>query len=199
MIEAKSLPCDGNRFFKVTTDPTVEPISVADLKTFARIDGSDEDTMLSNFIVSARQAAENYLGIALISQTITLKMDFWPSENISLPRPPLISITAVETLDEDDTASTYSSDNYYIITTGDYGQLVINRNTTWPLNTVRDHGGYQIRYVAGYGTAATDVPRAIRDGLFLWATDIYENRVIRDVPPPEAMSLLQKYRIERID
>ena len=60
MIFNESLPSDGNRVFEVTTAPSVEPITVTELKTFARIDGSDEDTLLSGFIAGARQACEKY-------------------------------------------------------------------------------------------------------------------------------------------
>lgn len=197
MINSKPLPSHANRIWKVTTQPVSEPITLQELKDFARIDGTDEDTLLNSFIESARRAAENYLGRALIEQTISLKMDYWPDGIIELPRPPLISITAVETLDEDDVATTYSSTYYYVITTGEIGQLAIRQGVTPPQNSDRDYGGFQIRYKAGYGSSRTDVPSAIRDGLKLWATDIYENRFVRDEPPPEAMNLLYPYRVLR--
>ena len=195
MIEEKSLPSDGNRIWKVTTNPVIEPITVDEVKEFAHIDGTDEDTLISGFITAARMNCEAYLGRALISQTITMKMDFWPGETIDLPRPPLISITAVEILDEDDTATEYSSSNYYIITESIPGQLVLKRDVTYPTNSDRDHQGYQIRFKAGYGTSASDVPSAIRQGLKMWTTDIYENRVVRPDPPPEAMPLLHLYKV----
>lgn len=197
MINEKSSP--DNRVWKVTTHPATEPITLQELKDFARIDGTDEDTLLNSFIESARRACENYLGRALIEQTITMKMDLWPRIIIELPRPPLISITAVETLDESDVATVYASSNYFIITTSEPGSLVIKIGASMPNNTARNYGGYQIRYKAGYGSSKTDVPSAIRDGIKLWATDIYENRFVRDEPPPEAMSLLYPYRVLRAD
>jgi uncharacterized phiE125 gp8 family phage protein len=143
-------------------------------------------------------AAEIYLGRALLSQTITLKMDWWPGELIKLPRSPLISITAVETLDEDDVATTYAATNYYAITTSDPGQLVLRQGVSPPTNTERDHGGFQVRYLAGYGDSLSDVPKSIRTGLMLWTSDIYENRVVRETPPPEARSFFDMYRIIQI-
>ena len=195
MLEEKSLPSDGNRIWKVTTSPYTEPITVDEAKEFARIDGTDEDTLIEGFITAARMNCEAFLGRALIEQTITMKMDFWPGAVVDLPRPPLISITAVETLDEDDTATEYSSENYYAIIESIPGQLVLKRDVTFPFNTDRDYQGYQIRFKAGYGSSAADVPRPIREGLKLWVTDIYENRVIRPEPPPEAMTLLNLYRV----
>ena len=199
MINSKSLPSDGNMVWSITTDPTVEPITVDELKLFGRIDGSDEDTLLSNFITAARIAAEEYLGRALLEQTITLKMDYWPEENeVELPRPPLISITSISELDEDDTATTYSSNNYYIITESIPGKVIIKYGSTPPdaiSNNSRQKGGIQIIYKAGYGSNATDVPQSIREGVKLWAMDIYENRVVREEPPPEARTFFDIYRV----
>lgn len=198
MIIPKPLPADGNRHWKVTTGPVVEPITVEELKLFARIDGADEDLLLEGFIEAVRGNAEAYLGQALISQTITMQMDYWPSETIELPRPPLISITGVYTLDEDDVATEYSSDYYYAITWAVPGLLVLRQGVSPPENTERDYGGYQVVFVAGYGEEATDVPQGIRDGLMLWAATTYEKRMPSASPPPDAMILLKPYRVIKI-
>lgn len=199
MIEAEALPKDGNRVWSVTTAPSVEPITSTEVKYFARIDTSDDDTLIDDFIETARKNCEGYIGRALINQTITLKMDYWPGNVIELPRPPLVSITAVETLDEDDTATTYSSDNYYTITEAIPGKLVIKQGVTPPFQSGRDYGGYQIRFVAGYGAAASNVPAAIRTALIYWVARMYEDRVVSDKPPPEAMSLLNLHRVMRFE
>jgi len=198
MIIPKPLPAHGNRAWSVTTEPTTEPITVAELKTFARIDGTDEDTYLTSLITAIRQASENYLGRALISQTITLSMDWWPGESIELPRPPLISVTSIGTLDEDDTETTYSSDNYYLDTRSEPGLIVVKSGSSLPAFVTRRHGAYKIVYVAGYGILATDVPQPIREAIKFWCTWIYENRVPITDPPDTAMLTLNPYRMPRI-
>ena len=142
MIIPKPLPEHGNRAWGVTTEPIIEPITVTELKTFARIDGSDEDTYLAGLIIAIRQAVENYLGRALISQTITLSMDWWPGEAVKLPRPPLISVTSVGILDEDNAETSYSSDNYYLDTRSEPGLIVIKNGATLPAFVTRRHGAY---------------------------------------------------------
>ena len=161
MIIPKSLPSDGNCHWAILTPPTIEPITVDELKLFARIDGDDEDSLLSTFIKAVREGAERYLGRALIRQTITMKMDFWPGDVIELPRPPLISITQVATIDEDDAETVYSSDYYYIITEATPGLLCIRQGFSYPINTDRDHGGYKIDWLAGYGL--TDLYGSLSD------------------------------------
>lgn len=195
----KSLEVHGNRHWRVTTQPAIEPVTLDDVKTFARIDGTDEDDMLIGFIKAVRQLTESHLGRALISQTITLDMDWWPGIIIQLPRPPLISITSVATLDEDDAATTYSSSNYYTSTRAEPGLLILKQGVTHPYNTARDFGGYRIIYTAGYGLSATDVPQPIIESIKMWVTKCYEDRMIQDDPPVEVKALLGAYRVPRIN
>jgi len=191
----KRLPKDGNMNWVVETGPETEPVSLAELKTFSRITTSAEDDLLTGFIVSARMAAEEYTGRAFIEQTIKALMDFWPGDVIDLPRPPLISITKVFTLDEDDAETEYSSSSYYCIPSAQPGKLIIKQSVSEPENTSRDYSGFGIRYKAGYGTVSSDVPEIIRDGIKLWAAAIYSTRVVDPKnPPPEAKSKLDLYR-----
>lgn len=198
MILNRSLPADGNISFMIYTAPAVEPISVEEVKLFARIDGDDEDSLLSQFIVAARVAAENYLGRALITQTIRASVDFWPESGLlELPRPPLQSITQIATRDEDDVLTVYSDEYYYSVTEALPGYVKIKKGITPPENTDRENAGIIIDYVAGYGDRAEDVPEPIRQALMLWTSVIYESRVVASDPPPEARAMLDLFRVER--
>ena len=194
-IIPKAINPKGNRFFEVTTEPLIEPISVADVKIWARIDGIDEDTLISEMIKSARKLAEQWMNRALITQTLRMIMDLWLVEEIEFPFSPLISVTSVETISELDVGTVYSSDNYYVITDSVPGRLAIKQDVTKPENEDRDFGAFRIIYIAGYGPAATDVPQAIRDAIKMWATDIYENRVIGATPPKLVRDMLAPFII----
>jgi hypothetical protein len=79
------------------------------------------------------------------------------------------------------------------------GELVIKRSVTLPQNTDRDRGGFQIIYLAGYGTTAASVPQAIRTAVTLWAVAIYEDRIVDpEMPPPEAEKILAQYKLYEI-
>lgn len=191
----KNLPKDGNRAWRVTVPPSVEPVTVDELKEFSRISYDDEDDLLEAFISAARHATEEYLGKALIEQTIEMSMDFWPSNKIKLPRPPLISVTKVATVDEDDTETTYDSNNYYVRTRSMPGEIVIKQSITPPINSDRDYGGFLIEFKAGYGDSASDVPAGIVNGIKIWAASIYAMRELdAKKPPPEARAFLDLYR-----
>ncbi len=200
MIIDRNLPKDGCMSFTIITPPSVEPVTVEELKTFARIDSTDEDALLASFITSARDATEKYLGRALINQTIKAVMDYWPQHKIELPLPPLSSVTSVTVRNESDVSTTYSSSNYYVVTDSIPGYIVIKYGNTPPENlSLREKGAFVITYVAGYGDSADDVPEPIRQSILLWATNIYETRAVGDNPPPECKILLDLFRIERLD
>ena len=197
-INSRPLARNGNMRFYVYTAPSVEPITVSEVKTFARIDGSDEDTLIGTFITAARQACEQFLRRAILEQTIRCKFDFWPDYPIELPRPPVISITQVGTVDESGTVTVYDASSYYLITDDMVPRLAIRQTSNVPQNSDRDYAGYIIDYKAGYGSTAASVPEQIKTGLKLWTTDIYENRVVRETPPPEAWAVLNPYRVIKI-
>ncbi len=172
-----------NMIWKISIQPTSEPVSVEEVKEYARIDGSEEDNLLTSFIESSRIKVENFLGKALINRTMELTFDNWSKHIILLPSPPLVSITSVVTLDEDDTATTYDSDNYYIRTEAIPGEIIIKKESTLPTNTERDKGGYKITYVAGYGTNPEQIPASIREAIKMFVTERYEKRVTDDSIP----------------
>ena len=110
----------------------------------------------------------------------------------------MISVTSVQTLDEDNVATDYSSSKYYVITESIPGSLIIKNENSLPTNSDRDIGGFKINYKAGYGTTASDVPKAIRNAMVLWATIIYESRELSDDPPPDVKAMLGLYRVHNV-
>lgn len=160
----------------VKTPPAIEPVTLQEVKNYVKLDGTSEDTYLESMITAVRLAMEGHLGRSLISQTLVLRMDSWPSDTLTLPRPPLISVVEVRTLDEDGTETVYAATNYYVIL-GERSELVIRQGKAIPSNVNRYKGGYEVEYTAGYGTAAADVPEAIRQAILQWIAAVYETKV----------------------
>lgn len=184
----------NTKSWRVSGAPATEPITIAELKLFARIDTTAEDTFLTGLIKACRETCELYLGRALITQSITFVMDMWEGNRMDLPSPPLLSVTGIYTTDEDGTDTTYSSDNYYVIPESIPGQIALKQGKIPPSNIDRDVAGYKIIYVAGYG-AASAVPQALKEALKMWCTVSYEERAVTPEPPPEARMLLDLFRI----
>ncbi len=195
MISDTPLSKKANRVWSVTTPPTIEPITLEEVKLFGRIDGAEEDSLLSSLITSVRVNMELYLRRALLSQTLTMFLDYWPGDIIQLPRPPLISITSIATLDEDNVATIYSSNNYYTITSAVPGEIVLKQGITAPYNSDRSRGGYRIIWLAGYGADIQRVPAPIREAMKAWVIESYDTKVVGSEPPVNWARKLSSFRV----
>ena len=78
------------------TAPTVEPLSLLEVKDHLRLDHDDntEDALLTALIAAARQDCEMFQGRAYTDQVLELWLDKFPDKSyIEMPRPPLQSRT----------------------------------------------------------------------------------------------------------
>jgi uncharacterized phiE125 gp8 family phage protein len=195
---------NDNKNWIIITEPESYPVTVEEIKEFARIDGNDEDSILESFLIGVVNDTEAYLKKALITRQYKMIMDAWNDKEIELPMPPLISVQSIKTIDEDGNETVYDSDNYYVVTESIPGKIIIKKNSQKPLNSERESGGYEIIFTAGYGNDASSVPKQIRIAIMQWVTMIYENRsmtdseTLKNEPPPEVKKILKTYRIARI-
>ena len=116
----------------VTTPPTVDPISVDDVKCNLGIEGHDDDSQIASRIDAVRDAAEGVLWSALLTQTLTLKIDCGFPSCIVLPRAPLQSVTSITYIDQNGDTQTLATDQYTVDTDSKPGRIVPAYNVTWP-------------------------------------------------------------------
>lgn len=175
--------------------PSVEPLTVADVTGPLRIDYSEDDTELSHLITEARQWAEdNQLGRVLVNRTVTEYFNGFGGD-LELRWPTVQSVTSVEYVDSDGATQTLSTDTYELGHHLGIGRIRLQYNQTWP--TTRDQeDSVTVTYVAGYGTAAADVPRAIRQALILYVNYRYDGS-IDDQLLASARRLLGPYSARR--
>jgi len=161
----------------IYTEPTREPLLLEETKLHCRVDTDDDDTLILGLITAAREQAEATTRRALITQTWDLVMDAFPGEDrIELPLPPLQSVTSITYVDSDGNTNTFSSSKYIVDTDSEPGRVVLVTGESWPSDTLRAAAGVTVRFVCGYGDAASDVPRSIRQGMLLAVGHWYENR-----------------------
>jgi uncharacterized phiE125 gp8 family phage protein len=179
---------------KLATAPAVEPISLDEAKLHLRVDISDDDTLITSQIQTARRRAEKIAGRAFITQTWDYVLDAFPQgDTLEIPKPPLQSITSIKYYDQDGTEYTLSSDDYYVDTYGEPGRVVLKSSATWPSITLREANGVVVRFMAGYGDA-DDVPEEFKQAIYLLVGHFYENREAvsdaRLVPTPDGVMAL---------
>ncbi|MGE5553301.1 MAG: head-tail connector protein [Betaproteobacteria bacterium] len=158
------------------TPPDVEPVTLQEAKAHLRIDGTEEDALITALITAAREYCEACQSRAYLEQTWELVLDAFPKEAyIELPRPPLRSIVSVKYIDKDGAETTWDPTNYVVDTASQPGRLVLAYGKTWPAVTLRP-AGVRVQYKAGYGTAASAVPARVRQAMLLLIGHWYEHR-----------------------
>jgi uncharacterized phiE125 gp8 family phage protein len=150
----------------IITEPAVEPWVLNDVKAMLAIPDTESDTAITSYIVSARRQAEQYLQRKLITQTLEMPLDDFPSGSIELGYGPVQSITSVKYDDADGVEQTIDSANY---TLDNYGMKVWLHpaySYTWP-SPRSTPNAVRVRYVAGWGDAGSDVPDDILQAMLL--------------------------------
>ncbi len=161
----------------VVTAPAAEPVLIATAKAHLRVDGSDENDLITALIVAARQYVETHCGIALITQTLKLSLDGF-ADKIRLPRSPVTGITQIAYVNTSGTTVTVvsASNTLWRLGAGPMQSVVTPYfDTAWP-DTADVPGAVQITYTAGYGAAGTSVPGAITQAMLLLIGHWYKNR-----------------------
>ena len=156
------------------TAPSTEPVTIAELKSQLRLDGTDQDTMLTSLITSARQGVEKYLGRALITQIWQAFFDCFYYE-MHLPFAPYQSITHIKYYDSDGNLQTLDSDYYQYDLFSVPARIKEAYGYNFPTTRYEKLNAVEIQYVAGYGDDTTDVPEPIRQLILGIAVDLYEH------------------------
>lgn len=161
-------------YSKVTSDPAAEPVLLAEAKMHLRVENDEENALISILSQAAREMIEQRIGRSLITQTRTIKMDYFPkySDTILLPYGPVQSVTSIKYFDEE-VELTLSSTLYTVDTNSDIARIVID--DSWP-STDDDINSVTIVYVCGYGASSSYVPKPIKQAIYMLIAHLYENR-----------------------
>lgn len=152
------------------TPAAASPVTLAEAKTHCRVDGSDEDTLITGLIAAATNYVEQYTGRAIGAQTWRLTQDTF-SDNILLPMGPVQSISSVQYYDTAGVLQTVASSVYTLDADSDPAWLVRNANEAWPA-TLNGINAVRVTYVTGYAT----IPAAVKQAILLLIADWYNMR-----------------------
>ncbi len=179
------------------TEPSEEPVSVAELRRAARITQKVHDTELEGFLVAARKVVEeSYLWRALITQTCIDRFDVF-APKMELRWSPVQSITSLAYLDSDGGSQTLATSVYELAQINGLGIVQLKYGQVWP--TTRSHPDViTITYVVGYGDDSEDVPQPIRQAIILHALWQHTERGGENYPGQAIVNLLGPYVSQRV-
>jgi uncharacterized phiE125 gp8 family phage protein len=165
--------------------PVTEPITLAEAKEYARIDGSTEDTLITSLIKAARLHCESYMGKAIIRKTVTIDSFSFPYQ-WQIPYGPLASasdVTKVVTIDQNNVETALN----YQVNIGSFPKIAI---------TSGDQSfKFKMIYTAGFTTVPEDIKLAVK----MMVNTLYERREdfsdLQAIPSPLGVkALLMPYK-----
>lgn len=183
----------------VTAAPTVEPVSLADVKGQLRVLHTNEDATIARLARVARSMIEGKVSRALMDQGIRLELPAFPvSGVIRLPRPPVISVTSVHYRDTAGATQTLDPSLYVFTADELTPRITIADGAAWP-ETQTHPAAVFVDYRAGFGTTPEAVPEDLRHAILLTVEHFYANRGAtvegsRNVLPLGVDALVDRYR-----
>lgn len=190
----------------VTTAPTETPISLAEVKSFLKIDLTDDDDYITDIIIP---------GVTLCAESITRRVmidtEFETFRNgfgedrsfqtggerpIVLRKSPYISTTSFTYKTDSGTSTLTENTDFFVEKTQDYTKL--RPEELWPSDNKTREQSIIVKFKAGYADAAS-VPADLKQALLEHSGFWYNNR--GDCSCDEAAgasgatAIYQKYRI----
>jgi uncharacterized phiE125 gp8 family phage protein len=165
--------------------PVTEPITLAEAKEYARIDGSSEDTLITSLIKVARLHCESYMGKAIIRKTVTIDSFSFPYQ-WQIPYGPLVSasdITKVVTIDQNNIETALN----YQVNIGLFPKIAITSGN--------QSFKFKMIYTAGFTTVPEDIKLAVK----MMVNTLYERREdfsdLQAIPSPLGVkAILMPYK-----
>ena len=182
--------------YKVTAAPATTPISLAEVKAFAKITTASDDAIIQMMIDAAIDYAEKFTRRDFITRTYNTFRDSFPNTFLGNPssnlqnspfndsgnfgfelrRSPLQSIESVQYTDTAGATIVIPTTVYYAPLEEDYSSLLTQIAQSWPSDALEQLQAITIEFKTGFGDNATDVPSDIRQALLMHSSFLYENR-----------------------
>ena len=173
----------------VVTPPATQVLTLAQAKLHLRVDGTDDDTLITTLISSAQEYAESYTNRRFITQTLQLYIDNfydWTAVDNSLPNPwyqylkvpypPCQAIQSIQYLDTNSAWQTLSTSIYQVDVVSEPARIYHAYNQGFPL-VQQTPQSVKIMFTCGYGGASA-VPASIQQAMLILIGHWYDNRSI---------------------
>jgi hypothetical protein len=147
---------------QLSTGAVTEPVTLAEAKEYARIDGFNEDTLITSLIKMARIHCESYIGKSIVLKTVTIDSFTFPYQ-FQMPYGPLTNeanISKCVTIDENNVETPLQ----YRVNAGLFPKLFI-------LGGAQSYK-FKLVYTAGFTTVPEDIKLAIK----MMVNTLYERR-----------------------
>lgn len=173
----------------LVTPPTDLPVDVSTVKEHLRVDFTDDDYLLTQYIQAATDALDGWSGIlgrALMPQSWKMTEDRFPLGCIRIPLGPVTAVTSIKYRDADNVLQTVPTADYQVDISR--FEALIRAPAGWP-GTGDYLGAVEIEWTAGNGC-----PPPIRVAIMILAAHMYENRTNGAEMPKSVTDLVAPFR-----
>jgi len=157
-----------------TTGAAVTAVILDDMKDHLRIDNTDSDDIILEYIDAAVQYIEDRTGRRIINTSDVDYFDSWGSY-LELSRYPVASLDSITYYDNDNAQQTLSSSLYVIDLDSRPTKVFVEYNAALP-GILSKLNSIAVNYTAGGGTTWAGAPETIKQALYLLVGDWYNNR-----------------------
>ncbi|WP_051534688.1 head-tail connector protein [Deefgea rivuli] len=177
------------------TLPASEPVSLADMKSYLKVDHTDEDALINILIPAARRRAEHLTG-QIIAQR-TFRVDACKFGDGVLPLSPVQSVSAVQYLDINGALQTLLGVDFFPYP---LSPQIFAPTTGWPTVKSGKPNAVQVICTAGM----SPVPEDIVAWVMLRVSTAFENRnaitdlKVGELPDSFVDGLLDAYCVVRV-
>jgi uncharacterized phiE125 gp8 family phage protein len=169
-------------------------ISLAEVKTFLRVDGTSEDVTIRGHMAAARRRLEADTGRVLLSENRLITFDQLPADGvIRLPIAPVRSVTSITFYSDAMVGAVVDSAIYVTDLANEPARIVpAPTGSGWPEITAAV-AGVRVLVAAGYENAG-DVPEDLLEALKLQIARLYA-RAPEGAPFPAYEALIADWRL----
>jgi uncharacterized phiE125 gp8 family phage protein len=196
--------------------PAAEPVTLDEAKTQLVVNAgfTDDDSLISGLIITARQYCEQLMNRAIYNRTMQLYLDyfpfpyfdgtvgandrhslygqFWHALTIKLPKPGCVSVDSIKYLDLTGTQQTLSTTLYYADVNSEPARIVPAPGLYWPYSQSYLPGSIVVNYTAGTygdGVETDNCPQTIKQAMLLLISYWYAHRDAAEMTPPKAIEM----------
>ena len=147
---------------QVTTEPTLEPVTVNEVKSLIQIEHPDDDLYIDKLIKSAREDFEGATDLKLLTQAVTIELDasdVYDVLEIRIPIQPIITLTSLKFYTSLGVLTDLTDGTDFYTAGLDPMRLVADDSLFASERSIK---AWEIKVSAGYGSEAVSVPRDIR-------------------------------------
>jgi len=167
------------RRWAAITAPAIEPLTLAEAKAHLRVDGNDEDALITALIAAARTYVERRTSITAGQRNYRMELSRFPYDgaDIIMPTSPCSAVSSITYVKPDTTSATLTvSTDYRLAFAVPPGRIRLPYGKTeWPETIETAEDAVVVLFTAGYD-AAGNMPATIGQVCRLLIGHWFENR-----------------------